>query len=116
MKQYALALDLKDDPQLIVEYEQYHRQVWPEVLAAIRHVGIEEMQIFRTANRMFMLMETSDDYDPQRAAAYFESDAKSQQWEQLMDKFQQRLVWAPADEKWVPMDCCFQLSQQSLRG
>jgi len=86
------------------------------VLAAIRHVGIEEMQIFRTANRMFMLMETSDDYDPQCAAAYFESDAKSQQWELLMDKFQQRLVWAPADEKWVPMDCCFQLSQQSLRG
>ena len=115
MKQYALALDLKDDPQLIAEYEQYHRQVWPEVLAAIRHVGIEEMQIFRTANRMFMLMQTSDDYDPQRAAAYFESDAKSQQWEQLMDKFQQRLVGAPANEKWVPMDCCFQLSQQPLR-
>jgi len=113
MKQYALALDLKDDPLLIAEYEQYHRQVWPEVLAAIRHVGVQEMKIFRTGNRMFMLMETSDDYDPQRAAEYFQADAKSQQWEQLMDKFQQRLVGAPADEKWVSMDCCFQLSSQS---
>ena len=112
MKQYALTLDLKDDPQLIAEYEQYHRQVWAEVLAAIRQVGIEEMQIFRTGNRMFMLMQTSDDYDPVQAAEYFKSDAKSQQWEQLMDKFQQRLVGAPADQKWGTMDCCFQLSSQ----
>ncbi|MCJ8299106.1 MAG: L-rhamnose mutarotase, partial [Pseudomonadales bacterium] len=64
MQQYALTLDLKDDPQLIVEYEKYHKQVWPEVLAAIRHVGIQEMKIFRTGNRMFMLIQTSDDYDP----------------------------------------------------
>ena len=48
MQQYALTLDLKDDPQLIVEYEKYHKQVWPEVLAAIRHVGIQEMKIFPT--------------------------------------------------------------------
>lgn len=112
MKQYALTLDLKDDPQLIIEYERYHAQVWPEVLAAIRHVGILEMKIFRTANRLFMLMETSEDYDPVRAKAYFAADEKSQQWEQLMDKFQQRISGAPADDKWVAMDCCFQLSSQ----
>ncbi|NQZ33575.1 MAG: L-rhamnose mutarotase [Oceanospirillaceae bacterium] len=112
MKQYALALDLKDDPQLIIEYEQYHAQVWPEVLTAIRHVGILEMKIFRTANRLFMLMETTEDYDPQQAKAYFSGDQKSQQWEQLMNKFQQRIVGAPAEDKWVAMDCCFQLSSQ----
>ena len=35
MKRYCLALDLIDDPRLIAEYEQYHRQVWPEILQSM---------------------------------------------------------------------------------
>ena len=33
MRHYCLALDLKDDKILIAEYENYHRNVWPEILA-----------------------------------------------------------------------------------
>ncbi|MCU0374814.1 MAG: L-rhamnose mutarotase, partial [Chitinophagaceae bacterium] len=31
MKRYCLLLDLKNDPQLIAEYEARHREVWPEI-------------------------------------------------------------------------------------
>jgi hypothetical protein len=33
MKRYCLALDLKDDPQLIAEYEHWHKAEngWPEI-------------------------------------------------------------------------------------
>ena len=112
MQQFALALDLKDDPHLIAEYEEYHRNVWPDVLAAIKHVGILEMKIFRTGNRMFMLMETTDEYDEHSAAQYFKNDPKSCEWEILMDNFQQRIEGSPVDSKWVAMACCFQLTAQ----
>ncbi|MFL5811251.1 MAG: L-rhamnose mutarotase, partial [Flavisolibacter sp.] len=56
MKRYCLALDLKNDPQLILQYEDYHKKVWPEIIDSIRDAGIESMQIYRYANRLFMIM------------------------------------------------------------
>ena len=35
MPRYVLALDLKNDPALIAEYERYHEKVWPDILASI---------------------------------------------------------------------------------
>ena len=40
MKKFALTLDLKDDPELINEYEEWHTRVWPEVLESIQNTGI----------------------------------------------------------------------------
>ncbi len=31
-KKFMLALDLKNDPQLIKEYEDYHKAVWEEII------------------------------------------------------------------------------------
>ena len=42
MKRYALALDLKDDPELIAQYKQWHRQIWPEIEASIKNAGIQK--------------------------------------------------------------------------
>ena len=49
-KSIAQVLDLKDDPKIIAEYEEYHRNVWPEVLEALKGIGIERMEIFRSGN------------------------------------------------------------------
>ena len=38
MKEFALTINLKDDPQLIEQYKEYHRNVWPEVLACIKSI------------------------------------------------------------------------------
>ena len=45
MPRYCLTLDLKNDPQLIKEYEEYHQAVWPEIIASIKDSGISNMEI-----------------------------------------------------------------------
>ena len=62
MKKYCLALDLADDKTLIAEYETYHRSVWPEILKSIKDSGIDQMEIYRTGNRLFMIMETNENF------------------------------------------------------
>ncbi len=54
---YCLALDLKDDPAVIAAYEEHHRHVWPEIVQSIRDAGVEVLEIYRTGNRLFMIME-----------------------------------------------------------
>ena len=46
MKRYCLALDLKDDPSLIAEYESHHAEVWPEVRDSFRRAGIENVELY----------------------------------------------------------------------
>ncbi len=62
MKRYCLALDLIDDASLIAEYEQYHRNVWPEIIKSIKDSGIVNLDIYRVANRLFMLLDTEEDF------------------------------------------------------
>lgn len=109
MKKYCLALDLKEDPALINEYEAWHQMVWPEVKASIVNSGIVDMEIFRTGNRLFMIMETDASFSFERKSIMDASNAKVQEWEALMWKFQQPLPWAGTGEKWVLMKKIFQL-------
>ena len=111
MKRYCLALDLKDDPKLIAEYERWHKteNSWPEIRKSILDAEILDMQIYRTGNRLFMIMETSDHYDAEKKRQMDALNPKVQEWEQLMWIFQQPLPWAKDNEKWVIMEQIFQL-------
>lgn len=109
MKRYCLALDLKDDPQLITEYEAYHREVWPEIKKSILDSGITNMEIYRFGTRLFMIMETDDAFSFDRKSAMDSSNPKVQEWEQLMWKFQQPLPGSKPGEKWVVMEKIFEL-------
>ena len=109
MKRYCLALDLKDDHELIAEYESYHRKVWPEIIAGIKDSGIDALEIYRTGNRMFMIIEAFDDFSFEKKAGMDAANAKVQEWEKLMWKFQQTIPWAKPGEKWVLMEKIFDL-------
>ena len=110
-KKLCLALDLKDDPELIDAYKAYHApgSVWPEIIESIRSAGIEDMEIYLTGNRLFMIMEVDESFDPDKKARADAENPKVQDWENLMWKFQQALPWAKAGEKWVPMERIFKL-------
>jgi L-rhamnose mutarotase len=107
MKRYGLALDLKNDPKLIAEYEKYHQAVWPEILKSIKEAGITSMEIYRTGNRLFMIMETTDDFSFEKKSKADASNDTVQKWETLMWKYQQALPHAKQGEKWVLMDKIF---------
>lgn len=106
---YCLALDLKDDPTLIAEYEGYHKKIRPEIEASIRESGITEMEIYRIGNRLFMIMETDDTFSFDAKAAADAANPKVQEWETLMSTYQQTLPMAKPGEKWVLMKQIFQM-------
>jgi L-rhamnose mutarotase len=109
VKRYCLALDLKNDPALIAEYEKYHRNVWPEIIKSIKDAGIAVLDIYRTGNRLCMIMEVDEDFSFEKKAAADRDNPTVQEWEALMWKFQQALPWAKAGEKWILMDKIFEL-------
>lgn len=106
-----LALDLKDDPILIKEYEEYHQNIWPEIQESIKDAGIVNMEILRTGNRLFMIMETNAFYDSIAKAKLDAENPKVQEWESLMWKFQQALPWAKNGEKWIELKSIFSLNK-----
>ncbi len=110
MKKYCLTLDLKDDAQLIAEYEEYHRKIWPEIRVSIIDSGITNMEIYRFDNRLMMIMETNNSFTFERKAAMDVSNPKVLEWEALMWKFQQPLKNAKPGEKWILMDQIFKLN------
>ena len=58
VKSYAQTICLKNDPRGIEEYKRHHADCWPEVLGALKAVGVLRMKIFLLETRMFMYMET----------------------------------------------------------
>ena len=47
MKSFAMTLNLKNDPELIAQYVEYHANTWPEVLDGLKGLGISSMKIFQ---------------------------------------------------------------------
>ncbi|GAB3349492.1 L-rhamnose mutarotase [Arachidicoccus ginsenosidivorans] len=106
MKRLCYALDLKDDPELIAKYEFWHKSEngWPEIRKSIIGAGVIDMQIYRTGNRLFMIMETEDGFRPEEKKAMDATNPKVKEWERLMARFQKPLPWAKRNEKWVLME------------
>lgn len=109
MKRYCLALDLVNDATLIAEYEACHQKVWPEILQSISGAGIAQMEIYRFANRLFMIMEVTDAFSFAAKGAADAANPTVQEWEQLMWKYQQAIPGCKPGEKWVLMEKIFSL-------
>ncbi len=108
-KRYCLALDLKSDPVLIAEYDAHHRAVWPAIIDSIKGSGIEQLEIYRIENRLFMIMEVNEEFSFGQKNAADAGNPTVQQWETLMWKYQQALPSARPGEKWLLMERIFQL-------
>ncbi len=108
---HCFSCDLKDDSKLIAEYKKYHAagNAWPEITKSIKDAGIVAMEIFLTGNRMFMIMEVDNTFDPIEKANMDANNPKVQEWENLMWKYQQELPWAKDGEKWIPLERIYKL-------
>ena len=84
MKRYCQTLQLKDDPQLIADYIEAHRHVWPEIQAGIKEVGILDMQIYALGNSLFMIMDTTDEFDWERDNAHLAGLPRQAEWLRMM--------------------------------
>jgi len=109
-RRYCLTLDLKNDPKLVAEYKRFHESVWPEIQKSIRDSGVEDMEIYLLGTRMFMIMEVDESFSFESKAEADRDNAKVQEWEALMWKFQRALPEAKPGEKWLLMERIFKLS------
>jgi L-rhamnose mutarotase len=112
MKKYCFALDLIDDQTLIAEYDQYHINIWPEIYQSIKTSGINEMEIYRHANRLFMIMEVNDDFSFEKKRENDAANPKVIEWESLMWKYQKALPMSNPNEKWILLNKIFDLKTQ----
>ena len=75
------AFVLRVRPDRLDEYIEAHRDVWPEMLGALRDAGIRNYTIFRNGNEMFGYFE-SDDLDA--AAAHMAAQEVNTRWQDAM--------------------------------
>ena len=109
---YCFALDIINDEEKIAEYEKWHLEVWPEIITSIKAAGIVEMEIYRVLNRLFMIMESKEDFSFEKKSEDDAINEKVQQWEKLMWNYQQPLPGAKPGEKWIMMNKIFSLGNQ----
>lgn len=110
-KRYCQTLELKNEPALIAEYERLHspEHSWQEIRDGIREVGILEMEIYRFENKLFMIVETPQDFDWDSAMARLATLPRQEEWENTVAAFQQCAQGATSDEKWHGMHRIFYL-------
>jgi len=70
------AFVLRVRPDKIDEYVDAHKNVWPEMLAALRQAGIRNYTIFRSGNEMFGYLEA--------AATYMKAEDVNARWQDAM--------------------------------
>ena len=108
---YCFALDLIDDAARIAEYENHHAEVWPGVRDSFYRAGIENVELYRTGNRLFMLLDTNENFSFEKKKKIDDEDPVVQKWEALMSTYQQPLPWGKPGEKWVLMKAIFKLNK-----
>lgn len=109
MQKFCLALDLKESPELIADYERYHQRIPEAIDKSIREAGITNLEIYRIGTRLFMILEANDDFTFEKKANMDAVNPDVQAWEDLMWHFQKPLKEAKEGEKWLLMNKIFQL-------
>lgn len=111
MKRYCQTLQLVDDKELIDKYIEAHAHVWPEIQKGILSVGIIDMQIFRLGTTLFMICDTTDDFDWINDNARLADLPRQKEWEAYVSKFQGCAADAPSTAKWQLMEKIFELDK-----
>ena len=112
MQRHCLTLDLKNDEAAISEYKRYHAKIWPEVKESLIEAGVLDMEIYLIGTRMFMIMDVDDTFSFAAKATADAVNAKVQEWETIMHRFQKQLPQSRPGQWWVEMDRVFKLADQ----
>jgi L-rhamnose mutarotase len=114
MKNWMYTCSLRDNPDVIQQYDEAHASIWPEVAYSLHSVGMNDIRIWRLGTRLVMLMTTKDNFDPVQATAlHRKNHPRCAEWENLMNSLQCAPAEAEsnADGTWTEMQLVFNLSQ-----
>jgi L-rhamnose mutarotase len=113
MRRYCQLIRLRPERQ--DEYIEYHRKVWPAVLATIKTCNIRNYSIFLHDGLLIAYFEyhgNDFDADMRKMAA----DPETQRWWSIMDPMQQRLPEAGPDGKWLNISEVFHFDGSPVTG
>ena len=101
MQKFILLLDLKNQTELINEYEEHHKNIPLEIKKSILEAGIFEMNLFRFEDRLVMEILADDQFSFENKNRIDQNNQDVQRWETLMSKYQKTLPNTPDGVKWV---------------
>lgn len=105
MARYCFLLHVR--PELLDEYRQRHRAVWPEMLEALRESGWRNYSIFLRPDGLLVgYVEADDLARAQEAMAATEVNAR---WQAEMSHFMVGADGRPPDESFELLDEAFHL-------
>jgi L-rhamnose mutarotase len=113
---HCFALDLIDDCAAVDTYEAWHRppKTPREIIAFFRGHRVEDLQIYRAGNRLFMILDLSDEISADDFARAGGDDSAMRAWAASMATYQQPITFGnvPAtspSHSWVSMSELFSL-------
>ena len=107
MKRYSFVLKVKKER--IAEYKETHREVWPEMLEALKRNGIHNHSLFlREDGLLFGYMETS--VEPRAAMAGMHEEAINVRWQQYMAPFFESVSGERPDDMLVEIEEVFHMA------
>ena len=113
-KRYCKALMLENNPQLIEDYKKVHAMgaAWPEITQGMKEVGILDMEIYIHGNMLFMIMETVENFNHEKAMVELAAKPRQGEWEAFVSRFQVTAKSTSADEKWQLLERIFEINQK----
>jgi L-rhamnose mutarotase len=110
-KRFCKTMELRNDPAMITAYKKAHAkgQAWPEITQGMKEVGILDMEIYLLGTRLFMIMDTIQDFNHDQAMAELAKKPLQSEWEAHMAQFQNTSAEATADEKWQLMERIYKI-------
>lgn len=106
MARIGFVLKVKED--LIDEYRQHHRNVWPEMLEALRQTGWRNYSLFmREDGLLFGYFETP--YSFEECRARMERTEVNTRWQAMMAPYFDLPTGARADQSLIQLEEVFHL-------
>lgn len=110
MRRYCFTIELKNDEQLIAEYERHHANIPAGVEQSFRDAGIQQLQLYRLGTRLFMIFDVDNSFSFEKKDVIDRESPAVQKWEAQMARYQQAEPGALAGEKWKMMDQVYSFS------
>jgi len=104
---------LRINPNTLDEYKYWHnsQNIWKEIPDGIRKAGILNMEIYLITDLSFMIIETSPDFEWDKAFEQLATYEKQAEWEDFIAQFQLTDIGKRSDEKWELMERIFSLQE-----
>ena len=112
-KRYCKTLQLENDDALIEEYKKLHAMgnTWPEITQGMKDVGIIDMEIYLDGTTLFMIMDTTQNFDHEKAMTKLATLSRQSEWEATVSKYQKTSVSSSAKDKWKLIERIYKLDQ-----